>query len=100
MTALLVTLALGATATPLNSTSYCQTGRMADGTQTRQRSVAMNTLPLGTRVWVEPAVRGLHRWVVRDRIGWGSQIDFWTSSCAKAIRWGRRPVRVRLGWAR
>jgi 3D (Asp-Asp-Asp) domain-containing protein len=98
MTALLLTLALAGT--PLVSTSYCQTGTMADGSQTRARSVAENTFRLGTRLWVEPAVRGIHRWVVRDRIGWGSQIDFWTSSCAAARQWGRRTVRVTVGWAR
>jgi 3D (Asp-Asp-Asp) domain-containing protein len=86
--------------TPQNSTSYCLQGRMADGSYTRSRSLAHNGYPLGTRVWVTPAVRGLHRWVVRDRIGWGSQADFWTPSCAQARAFGRRTIYIRRGWRR
>lgn len=54
---------------------------MADGTQTRTRSLAMNRHRLGTRIYVidgdtgraghQKGPGGLRRWVVRDRIGWG-----------------------------
>lgn len=68
---------------------------MADGTYTRPRSVAHDGYPLGTRIWVEPAVFGLHRWVVRDHTDHRTQVDFWTDSCARARAYGRRVVRVR-----
>lgn len=93
MTALLVAAAIAQT-----STAYCLTGTMADGTYTRAGSVAHNGYPLGTRLTVHPAPQGRRRWVVRDRIGWGTQIDFWQPSCAAALAWGRRTVRVRRGW--
>jgi 3D (Asp-Asp-Asp) domain-containing protein len=86
-----------------NATSYCLGGRMADGTFTRPRSAAHNGLRLGTRIRLvgHPAgPRGMRRYVVRDRIGHGSQLDLWTGSCGTALRWGRRTVRFRLGWAR
>lgn len=83
-----------------DSTSYCLRGRMADGSYTRAGSLAHNGYALGTRVWVEPAVFGAHRWIVRDRIGWGTQADFWAASCASARAYGRRVVRMRVGWRR
>jgi 3D (Asp-Asp-Asp) domain-containing protein len=88
----------------VTSTSYCDTGTMADGSQTRNRSVAMNMLSLGTKILlVGPRSRtfyGLRRFVVRDHIGWGSQLDFWHRSCSASTTWGRRPVRFVLGWWR
>ncbi len=79
------------------STSYCLTGRMADGTQTRAGSVAMNRHPLGTRITlVGVTFQGRRRFVVRDRIGWGSALDFWSPSCAQSRQWGRRVVRYKL----
>lgn len=80
------------------STGYCLTGKMADGSFTRAGSVAMNGVRLGTRITVSASPTGRRRFVVRDRIGFGSQLDFWTSSCGQAIRWGRRTVRWRYGW--
>lgn len=71
---------------------------MADGSSVRAGSVAHNGYPLGTRITVDPAFFGRRRFVVRDRIGWGTQLDFWTNSCAAARNWGRRRVRVRRGW--
>jgi len=80
------------------STAYCLTGTMADGTGVRAGSVASNQYPLGTVLEVRPSPSGRRLWVVRDRIGWGTELDFWVSSCARAIAWGRRTVRVRVGW--
>jgi hypothetical protein len=91
-------LAPAATAHAENSTSYCLTGRMADGSWTRPGSLAHNGYPLGTRLWASPAVRGRHRWTVRDRIGYGSQADFWTASCAQARAFGRRTITLTRGW--
>lgn len=97
MTALVLAAAL---AWPVSSTGYCLRGTMADGTYTRAGSAAHNGVPLGTRIWVRPAVLGRHRWTVRDRIGWGTQLDFWMPSCAQAIAYGRRTRWMRAGWPR
>lgn len=96
MTALMATLALAAA--PLDATSYCLRGTMADGTPTRFGSVAHNGYPLGTRIRVWPPVFGQQRWVVRDRIGWGTSIDFWAPSCALSRIFGRQIIRVAEGW--
>jgi 3D (Asp-Asp-Asp) domain-containing protein len=97
--ALLSTLAAIAVA----STNYspCSSGQiMADGSRVRFGSVAMNMLPLGTRIYLRPGLYGRHRFTVRDRIGWGSQLDIWTPSCGGAVRYGRRTQRVTVGWPR
>lgn len=86
-----------------SSTAYCLSGRMADGTYVRPRSAASNRHPLGTRLQLtgrQAGPGGLRRYVVRDRIGHGSELDLWTGSCAQAIRYGRRRVTYRLGWRR
>lgn len=70
---------------------------MADGTYTRRRSIAMNSLPLGTRIKLTgPSYFGLRVFTVRDRIGWGSELDFWAPSCGQARSWGRRTVRFKV----
>lgn len=80
-----------------SSTAYCLRGTMADGSTVRAGSVAMNRHPLGTRIrLVGTTFNGRRRFTVRDRIGHGSELDFWTASCSTAIRWGRRTVRYRL----
>jgi hypothetical protein len=66
----------------VTSTAYCLGGTMADGTGVRWGSVASNQYPLGTVMEVTPAPTGRRRWIVRDRIGWGTQLDFWAPSCA------------------
>jgi 3D (Asp-Asp-Asp) domain-containing protein len=86
---------IAAAALLANSTSYCLSGTMADGTQVRDRSVAMNSLPLGSKIKItsEGGFFGRRIFYVRDRIGHGSQLDFWSPSCAKSRKWGRRNVR-------
>lgn len=85
----------------VGSTSYCLKGRMADGTYTRARSVANNFLPLGSIIRTSrPGPGGYRIYVVRDRIGHGSALDFWTPTCRQAFSWGRRTVKfivVRYG---
>lgn len=81
------------------STSYCVRGKMADGTQTRNHSVAMNSLPLGSKIrLIRPRTfRGMRNFVVRDRIGHGSELDFWNPSCSHATgRWGRKTVKIKV----
>ena len=81
------------------STSYCLSGRMADGSHVRAGSVASNRHPLGTRIrLVGVTFSGRRRFTVRDRIGHGSELDLWSASCAASIRWGRRVVHYRVGW--
>ena len=80
-----------------NSTSYCLGGRMADGTLTRAGSAASNRHPLGTRIRLtRPGPGGRRTWTVRDRIGWGSELDLWQPSCASARSWGSRRVSYRV----
>jgi 3D (Asp-Asp-Asp) domain-containing protein len=71
---------------------------MADGSHVRFGSVAMNALPLGTRITLRPGMYGRTRFTVRDRYGYGTQLDIWTPSCWDALRYGHRLQRVRVGW--
>lgn len=75
------------------ATAYCLHGTMADGTYTRAGSVAHNGYALGQKLTING-----RRYVVRDRIGWGTTLDIWMPSCSSAIAFGRRTVRVRVGW--
>lgn len=89
---------------PTTATAYCITGRMADGTWTRPRSAA--TLPgglrLGTRIRLtgRPFLGGLRKFVVRDRIGYGSTLDLWAGDCGAAVAWGRRSITYKIGWGK
>jgi len=88
-----------ASAYTADSTSYCLSGTMADGSQVRWGSVASNWHPLGTRITLNgPAFYGLRRFVVRDRIGYGSELDFWAPNCGQSFSWGRRTVTYKIGW--
>lgn len=91
-------MALLATAIAVSSTAYCLGGTMADSTAVRAGSIAHNGYPLGTRLTVEPSPTGRQRWTVRDRIGWGTELDFWLPTCGAARAWGRRRVTIRRGW--
>ena len=76
-----------------NSTSYCLHGRMADGTQTRWGSAAMNGVRLGAHIRLTGrSFFGQRRFTIRDRIGWGTRLDLWHPSCSAARAWGRRWV--------
>lgn len=90
-------LAVAASLFTANSTSYCLSGRMADGTQTREGSAASNRHPLGTRLRLtRPGPGGRRLWVVRDRIGYGSELDLWQPTCGQSRAWGRRSVSYRV----
>ena len=80
------------------STAYCLGGTMADGSHVRSGSVAQNSYSLGTHLEITPSPTGRRRFTVRDRIGWGTELDFWLPSCRAAMAWGRRTVRIRVGW--
>jgi hypothetical protein len=82
---------------PAHSTAYCLHGRMADGTITRAASAASNRHPLGTRIRLtHPGPGGRRVWVIRDRIGYGSDLDFWQSTCQRARAWGRHTIHYRV----
>lgn len=70
----------------------------ASGYRVRFGQVANNFLPFGTklRLMHPRSIRGRRHFYVRDRIGWGSELDFWMPSCRQAIRWGRRTVKFRV----
>jgi hypothetical protein len=82
-----------------NSTSYCpgSSGSItADGSVVSVGTVAMNILPLETQIRFEHPVMGRHYFRVRDRIGWGSDLDIWAPSCSWSAWWGRRTVGYRV----
>lgn len=81
--------------------------RMADGTRVTSRlalrGVASNRLPMHTRIRLlgRRTFYGRRRFTVRDRGGAIMQLDFFTPSCARAIAWGRVPLRYRVTrWGR
>jgi 3D (Asp-Asp-Asp) domain-containing protein len=82
------------------STAYCLSGQMADGSQVRDGSVASNGFPLGAELEIRPSPTGRRYFKVRDRIGWGTELDFWLPTCSAARSWGRRTVHIRRArWA-
>lgn len=78
------------------STAYCLSGTMADGSHTRAGSVASNHYRLGTHLVIKHAPTRRKHWVVRDRIGYGTELDFWVPTCGQARQWGRRTIKVRV----
>lgn len=95
-----------------NSTAYCLTSRMANGVPTAvgqadaraagylgtvatPRPGRAGSLPLGTVVSVSAGPYGAGLYLVTDRIGWGSQLDYsMPGDCFGARQWGRRHVQV------
>lgn len=74
---------------------------MADGHQTHVGAVAGNLWPLGTVLRVEGGKHDGSLVTVEDRIGWGSQLDFFAPSCSEAWSYGREEIEVELvrkGW--
>ena len=77
----------------VNATSYCiSNSRMANGEYPHQGAVASNSYPLGTVI----AVAGYGTYTVEDRIGHGSSLDILMPSCADAINFGRRNLKIRV----
>ncbi len=62
-------------------------GTTAMGTRPYFGEVANSVLPLGSKIWVEPAIKGRHRFRVEDRFG-GQQatgrLDVWLH-CGESI---------------
>jgi 3D (Asp-Asp-Asp) domain-containing protein len=92
----------------VESTAYslCSSGStMANGRHVRWGAVANNMLALGTRIKLDRPIVA-HRadgqlvrrryFTVADRIGSGSQADFWMPRCDDAIAYGRRVATFRV----
>lgn len=95
-----------------NSTAYCLSGRMANGVTTAAgqtdaraqgylgtvavpRPGRVASLPLGVVVETSAGPYGAGRYLVTDRIGRGSQLDYsMPGDCRGARVWGRRNVSV------
>ena len=78
----------------LSTTSYCQSGTTADGQQTHFGEIAMNGIPFGTRVELLGGMFAGNVFTVEDRIGWGSELDVFQSSCSAAWNYGREQIPV------
>ncbi|KAF0092232.1 MAG: hypothetical protein FD141_416 [Fusobacteria bacterium] len=75
----------------LSSTAYTHTGNnMANGEKPYEGAVASNLVPLGTKIYIE----GYGYFVVKDRIGHGSQLDIFMDTYEEAIQYGRRTIKV------
>jgi len=58
--------------------------------------VAMNELPLGTVVRIVSGPFAGAVETVMDRIGWGSELDFWLPSCWEARQYGRQWIEIEV----
>jgi len=66
----------------------------------------MNRHALGTRIKLRAVyqggrlvahnVRGLTMFTVRDRIGWGTELDFWSPDCNWSRLFGRKTVKYQI----
>ncbi len=75
----------------LSSTAYTHTGNnMASGEKPYEGAVACNLVPLGTKIYIE----GYGYFVVKDRIGHGSQLDIFMDTYDECIQFGRRTLKV------
>jgi len=59
--------------------------------------VAMNEVPLGTVVRIVSGPFAGAVETVMDRIGWGSELDFWLPSCWEARQYGRQWIEIEVG---
>lgn len=80
----------------LDSTSYCQAGIMADGQETYWGAAAGNEWPFGTRMRILTGRLAGTVVTIADRIGWGSQLDIFSPSCAWSWWYGRERVSVEI----
>lgn len=88
----------------VESTAYaptCGAGpRTANGNPPKVGIVAMNGVAFGTRIRVtgkQPGPYGRRDFIVDDRIGGGSVLDFYVRDCHYAThRWGRKTVTYRF----
>lgn len=75
----------------LSSTAYTNDGsNMANGEYPYVGAVACNLVPIGTLLYIE----GMGTFVVKDRIGHGSQLDFFMETEDECNTFGRRALDV------
>jgi 3D (Asp-Asp-Asp) domain-containing protein len=81
------------------ATAYCLRGKTASGKLVRKGIIAADprVLPLGSNVTI---LHGPYAgdYLVADTGGKikGNRIDIWMSSCSEAIRFGKRPLMLRV----
>jgi 3D (Asp-Asp-Asp) domain-containing protein len=80
----------------VTSTCYDQGTITASGAGVFVGEVANNMFPLGTRIYLDRPVFGLREFVVDDRIGWGSQLDFYYPSASVCDQYGREQIGFRV----
>lgn len=91
--------AKAAEARTFRATAYCLRGRTALGHRVRRGLIAADprVLPLGTTVEITTG-RYAGTYLVSDtgtKVK-GRKIDIWVPSCSEALRWGHRPVKLRV----
>ncbi len=82
-------------AVTLDSTAYCETGTMADGQRTHVGAAAADGYAFGTRLLITSGPEAGSVVVIEDRSAPGAtDLDIWMPSCAAAIDYGRRVIKV------
>lgn len=76
----------------VSSTCYHQGSITASRRSVFVGEVANNFLALGTHIRLDRSVFGRRRFIVLDRIGWGSELDIYGPSEAACIRYGRQRI--------
>jgi 3D (Asp-Asp-Asp) domain-containing protein len=85
----------------MTATAYCLTGETATGTQAKSGTVAADpkVLPMGTTIRVTGLLSSRPQTFTVADTGpavKGNEIDIFISDCARAKKFGRRPVQVRV----
>jgi 3D (Asp-Asp-Asp) domain-containing protein len=85
----------------MTATAYCLTGETATGTQTKSGTVAADpkVLPMGTTIRVTGLLSSRPQTFTVADTGpavKGNEIDIFINDCARAKKFGRRPVQVRV----
>jgi 3D (Asp-Asp-Asp) domain-containing protein len=83
-----------------SATCYSQGTITASGRHVFVGEVAQNTLRFGTWITLDRQVFGRRHFVVLDRIGHGSELDFYYPSESACVQFGRRRVGYTVGWHR
>jgi 3D (Asp-Asp-Asp) domain-containing protein len=91
----------GTTSRPMVATAYCDRGPTKSGVPAQPGIVAADVrhLPLGTRVHVETPGQpyaGVYTVLDTGSKIKGRKLDIFISSCARAKRFGKRLVKVRI----
>jgi 3D (Asp-Asp-Asp) domain-containing protein len=80
----------------VSATCYAQGSITASGGPVYLGEVANNFLALGTRIRLDRPVFGRRDYVVEDRIGSGSELDFYNPSETTCLWFGRREIGFRI----